>query len=58
MGSTVLFLGLVLYTPFWETLFHFSWLHLNDLIICLSAGLVSILWFEGLKAIKVRKREG
>jgi P-type Ca2+ transporter type 2C len=55
LGSTILFLGLVLYVPFLRTLFHFSRLHLNDLILCLSAGLVSILWFEGLKAVNGRR---
>ena len=57
LGGTVLFLGLVLYVPFLRTLFHFSRLHLTDLILCLSAGLVSIFWFEGLKAINGRRKD-
>jgi Cation transporting ATPase, C-terminus len=57
LGSTILFLGLVLYVPFLRTLFHFSRLHLNDLILCLSAGLVSILWFEGLKAVNGQRKD-
>jgi Ca2+-transporting ATPase len=56
LASTVLFLGLVLYIPFLRNLFHFSRLHLNDLILCLSAGVVSILWFEGLKAFNGRRK--
>ena len=42
-------LGLVLYVPFIRELFRFSMLHGNDLLICLAAGLVSVLWFEALK---------
>ena len=58
LGSTLLFLGLVLYTPFLRGLFHFSRLHSNDLIISLAAGLMSILWFEGLKVLNSRKKDG
>src|SRR5581483_5617210 len=42
-------LGLVLYVPFIRELFRFSVLHVNDLLICLGAGVASILWFEVLK---------
>jgi Ca2+-transporting ATPase len=44
-------LGLVLYVPFIRELFRFSMLHVNDLLICLGAGVVSVLWFEALKII-------
>ena len=44
-------LGLVLYVPFIRELFRFSMLHVNDLLICLSAGVVSVLWFEALKIV-------
>ncbi len=47
-----LFLGLVLYTPFLRNLFHFTTLHPVDLAIALAAGAASILWFEGLKAVR------
>lgn len=43
------FLALVLYTPFLRDLFHFARLHLVDLAICLASGIVSIIWFEGMK---------
>ena len=52
ISGTVFFLGLTLYIPFLRDLFHFSTLHLNDLALCLAAGLVSILWFEGAKLLK------
>jgi Ca2+-transporting ATPase len=49
------FLGLALSTPFLRKLFHISVLHPVDLLICLAAGICSILWFEGFKIIG-RKR--
>ena len=52
IGGTTFFLSLALYVPFLRDLFHFSTLHLNDLVLCLAAGLLSILWFERLKVIK------
>jgi Ca2+-transporting ATPase len=55
LGGTVLFLGLVLYVPFLQSLFRLSTLHFIDLAICLAAGVVSILWFEGLKLINGRR---
>jgi Ca2+-transporting ATPase len=51
-GGTLFFLGLVLYVPFLRDLFHFSTLHPDDLALCLASGLVSILWFEGLKLVR------
>ena len=55
VGGAILFLGLVLYVPFLKDLFHISTLHPLDLLICLAAGVVSILWFEGLKLLSGRK---
>jgi Ca2+-transporting ATPase len=55
MGSALTFLGLVLYVPPLRTLFHFTLLHGTDLAICLSAGFISIMWFEALKVYRERK---
>jgi P-type Ca2+ transporter type 2C len=49
VGGAAVFLGLVLYVPFLRSLFLFSTLHLIDIVICLAAGVFSIIWFEGLK---------
>jgi len=49
IASTIVFLGLVLYVPFWRNLFHLGTLHLNDLFFCLAAAIISIAWFEGVK---------
>ena len=51
-GGAMVFLAAVLYVPFLRDLFHFASLHLIDLAICLSAGAVSILWFECLKVFR------
>jgi len=56
LGSTLVLLGLVLYVPFLREVFHFATLHPNDLLICLFAGVFSILWFEGLKILRHRKK--
>jgi Ca2+-transporting ATPase len=56
-GSTLVFLALVLYVPFLRSLFHLSFLHPTDLLICLSAGVFSVLWFEWLKALQRRPRQ-
>ncbi len=49
LGGAVAFLGLVLYVPSLTSLFRFDRLHLDDLVVCLASGVVSVLWFEGLK---------
>ena len=56
VGGAVALLVLVLYVPFLCALFQFATLHLIDLVICLSAGVGSIMWFEALKLINGRKR--
>ena len=55
-GGTLFLLALVLYVPFLRDLFHFSVLHPDDLALCLASGLVSILWFEGLKIFERRQK--
>ena len=55
-GSVVVALGLILYVPFFRDLFGFSLLHPIDLLICIGAALVSVLWFEGIKLIDRRRK--
>lgn len=52
IGGTLLFMGLVLYAPALRHLFKFDRLHAPDLWLCLATGVVSILWFEGLKFLR------
>ena len=56
LGGAAVFLGAVLYIPALRSLFRLSTLHFIDLLICLSAGAVSIMWFEGLKMVNGWKR--
>jgi len=54
-GGAVGLLVAVLYVPFLRNLFQFVTLHGLDLVVCLAAGVASILWFEGLKFIMGRR---
>jgi Ca2+-transporting ATPase len=56
MLGTAVLLGAVLYAPFLRDLFKFDPLHPYDIAICLAAGLVSVLWFEGVKLFSRRRR--
>ncbi|MFK0730252.1 MAG: cation-translocating P-type ATPase, partial [Gloeotrichia echinulata HAB0833] len=49
LGGGVVFMGLVLYVPLLRELFRFSFLHFDDLVVSLTSGVFSILWFEVLK---------
>ncbi|MFZ1683640.1 MAG: cation-translocating P-type ATPase [Candidatus Zixiibacteriota bacterium] len=55
LGGTITFVFLILYVPFLRSLFRFSILHPADLLVCLVAAAVSIIWFEVLKFLKQRK---
>jgi Ca2+-transporting ATPase len=50
--SAAAFLAVVLYVPSLRSLFRFSILHPIDVMLCLSAGVFSIVWFEILKMMK------
>jgi Ca2+-transporting ATPase len=55
LGGAVVFMGLVLYVPVLRHLFRFSFLHFDDLVVSLTSGIFSILWFEGLKIWRRKK---
>ena len=55
VGGAVAFLALVLNIPAVCEVFRFSPLHAIDIVICVSAGLFSILWFELFKMFKGNK---
>ncbi|MDR3682902.1 MAG: cation-translocating P-type ATPase [Geothrix sp.] len=57
LGSTTAFLVLVLAWPPARRLFHFERLEGPDLLLACSAGVASILWFEGLKVLRRRPRQ-
>jgi hypothetical protein len=47
-------LTIVLTVPFFCGLFHFGPLHPADGMLMIAAGVTGILWFELLKALRVR----
>ncbi len=51
VGAAV-FLGFVMYVPVLRELFRLATLHAVDLVLCLVAGVASILWFEWLKRFR------
>lgn len=55
-SGTLFFLALVLYVPVLRELFHFSTLHPDDLALCIGGGVLSILWFEGMKWFRTARR--
>jgi Ca2+-transporting ATPase len=54
-GGAVIFLALVLNIPFLREIFRFSLIHPIDVAICVTAGLLSVVWFELFKLFS-RKR--
>jgi Ca2+-transporting ATPase len=58
LGGAAAFLALALSVPFLRDLFRFSKLHVDDVVISVAAGLVSVLWFEAFKLFQRRKSLG
>ena len=54
LGLAAAFLGLVLYVPALRGLFKFGVLHAFDIIVCLLAATVSVLWLETIKHAHAR----
>ena len=55
--GALVFLGLVIYVPFLQNMFHFSAMHPIDLIITVTAGIISVIWFELVKLYAVKKHQ-
>jgi Ca2+-transporting ATPase len=55
VGGAVFFLAMILNIQFFLNLFQFGRLSLLNIVICCSAGLTTIIWFEIYKMIKLRK---
>lgn len=55
VGGTIIFLALVLYVPALRGVFKLAYLDPIDIAICIGAGILSVLWFEILKALKLFK---
>jgi P-type Ca2+ transporter type 2C len=52
LGGALFALGTVLYVPPLRTFFQFRALQPIDLLICIAAAIVSIIWFEAYKGIR------
>jgi Ca2+-transporting ATPase len=52
-SGAIIFMAIVLYVPAVRAIFRFSYLHPLDILICIAAGAVSILWFEIFKFFKL-----
>ena len=57
VGGAIGFLVAVFYVPYLREVFHFAALRLYDLVICMAAGALSVVWFEVVKFARNR-REG
>jgi Ca2+-transporting ATPase len=55
IASALGMLGVVLYVPALRVVFRMAPLHTDDLLLCLSAGIVGVTWFEALKVIRRRR---
>jgi P-type Ca2+ transporter type 2C len=55
IGGAILFLAIVLNVTFFQDLFQFQKLRFINILICISAGITSIVWFEIYKMAKLRK---
>ncbi len=53
-SPTLATLALLLWLPFTQRLFGLAVMHASDLGICVAAGVLSVLWFEGYKLIRGR----
>lgn len=56
VSAALIALMSVLYVPVLRNLFHFAFLSADDLGITFLSGVVSLLWFEGLKALSKKRR--
>ncbi len=55
-AGTIVFLGLILSVPFLQQLFMFASVTFMDILLCVIAGGLSIVWFEILKFVAQRRR--
>ena len=52
IGAATLFLLIILYLPFMRSVFWLEIVYPKDILICLSTGVISMLWFELMKVMK------
>jgi P-type Ca2+ transporter type 2C len=57
VSSTIFFLVLTITVPFLRNLFHFEILHFIDIVICFTAGIAGVVWFEIFKILNFKKNK-
>ena len=54
--SAVTMLGLAIFVPTLQRVFHFAPLHTDDLLLSIAAGALSVLWVEALEHWFLRRK--
>lgn len=54
-AAVPIFLALIIYVPGLRSLFRFAPLHPVDIAICVTAGVLSVVWFELFKLVSRRR---
>lgn len=54
VAGTLILLPVIMFLPFARGLFHFAPPHIPDLLICMAAGIASVVWFDFLKVARLR----
>ena len=57
IGGTIFFLGAAISIPAIIKLFSFAPISLEELTVCVTGGIVSVLWFELFKVIRAKKNQ-
>jgi P-type Ca2+ transporter type 2C len=55
IGGAVLFMVLIMNIPFFLQLFLFEKIGITDTVICIAAGMLTVVWFEVYKAVKLSR---
>ena len=55
IGGAILFMILIMNIPFFLQLFQFEKIGIADSLVCIAAGLLTIIWFEVYKVIKLNR---
>jgi P-type Ca2+ transporter type 2C len=51
----ITFLVMAIYVPTLQRIFHFGFMHWEDIITSLAFGILSVIWFELLKYYCIKK---
>jgi len=57
IGGALTVLAIVVKVPGLSKQFHFESVSVTEYLLCLGAGIISILWFEALKVLSMKKKQ-